>query len=133
MRQRYFQAVEDIERLKERILQETINIFTSSYAESILFINSRTDLISIDDVTYELNNHISYTDGVYYVDYDEIDNFVIKSLYNTLVVRVMNKLVDDGILELCWDGVTSNFVWRKKKRSDINKWKKQNYVGRKLV
>lgn len=133
MHQKYFQAVEDIDKLKSKILQETIDIFISSYADSVLFINSRTDLINIDDVTYELHNYINYTDGVYYVDYDEIDNFVIKSLYNTLVVRVMNKLVDDGILELCWDNESSNFLWRKKKRSNINKWKKQNYVGRKLI
>jgi hypothetical protein len=36
----------------------------------------------------------------------------------------MSKLVDEGVLELCWDNEAMNFIWRKKKYARIKKGKR---------
>jgi hypothetical protein len=39
---------------------------------------------------------------------------VILRVYKNLVCKILNKQVDMGVLELCWDKKECNFIWRKK-------------------
>jgi hypothetical protein len=58
-----------------------------------------------------------------FFDGEQEDN-LIRAVYQMLVFKILSKLVDDGILELCWDAESVNFMWRKKKYARVNKIKK---------
>jgi hypothetical protein len=40
---------------------------------------------------------------------------IIKNVYKELVEKILNKLVDEGILEMCWDCDKMEVIWKKKK------------------
>jgi len=45
----------------------------------------------------------------------------IKTLYKELVEKVLNKLVDEGILEMCWDPEKMEILWKKKKGIHVSR------------
>lgn len=61
---------------------------------------------------------------VIYDDYDISQGYIIKrdifklitSLTNEIIGRHLNHLVEKGILEMCWDDVYDEFIWRPKQK-----------------
>lgn len=116
--------IDNLEEFKQKIRSDAIEIFLLSYKESKHFIEKYNDqLISIDDVQCELKNYIFIKNNEYYIDNEQIEN-VTRSVYQQLVFKILSKLVDDGILEMCWDSEMASFIWRKKKYARIGKIKK---------
>ena len=45
---------------------------------------------------------------------DEDYTSLVLSVSNDMVGSFLNKLVDDGLLEMCWDPKIDEFIWRSK-------------------
>lgn len=115
--------IEDVSVFVEEIKKEAVNSFLLSYKNSKNFINKfNSSLLSNSDVMYEIKNYIVIKNSEYYIDGDQKE-LLIYDVYKQLVYKIMSKLVDEGILELCWDSTVMNFFWRKKKYARVNKWK----------
>ncbi len=116
--------IENISEFLEQIKKEALETFLVSYKHSSDFIKKyNKNLISNNDVMYELKGYIINKNNEWFIESCHIDN-VIKEVYKYLVYKIMSKLVDEGVLELCWDNEAMNFIWRKKKYARIKKWKK---------
>lgn len=119
-----FQKIDDLEEFHNKIKHEAIRCFLLSYKNSKDFIDTyNKSLLKSEEVEFEARNYLTKRNDAYYIDSEQLDN-LIKDVYKILVFKVLSKLVDEGIFELCWDSEAMNFLWRKKKYARINKWKK---------
>jgi hypothetical protein len=118
-----FQKIDDLQEFNNKIKHEAIRCFLMSYKNSKEFIDTYNNtLLKIEDVEFEAKTYLMKKSDGYYIDSEQIDN-LIRDVYKFLVFKILSKLVDEGIFELCWDSDTMNFLWRKKKYARINKWK----------
>jgi hypothetical protein len=116
-----FHKIDNMNDFVEKIKKDTIQTFLISYKDSKDFITKfNKDLLTSDDVEYEMKPFLIVKNNYYYIDNEQIET-LIKNTYQQLVFKIMSKLVDAGVLELCWDSCIMNFVWRKKKYSRLNK------------
>jgi len=54
---------------------------------------------------------------------------IIKTLANQIIANFLGRLVDKGILEMCWDSKFNEFIWRVKQQPKAKKprqYKKRN-------
>jgi hypothetical protein len=116
-----FQRIDNLPAFIHEIKKEAIKTFLLSYKNSEVFLNKYDNkLLSDRDVEFELRPYLVIKNHCYYIDYEQIDT-LLKVVYQQLVFKILNKLVDDGILEMCWDSLTMNFIWRKKKYARLSK------------
>ena len=119
-----FQRIDNLPEFIHNIKKEAIKTFLLSYKDSEVFISKyNTGLIKDDDVEFEMRPYLVVKNYGYYIDSEKIET-LLKDVYQQLVYKILNKLVDEGILEMCWDQDLMNFVWRKKKYARLNKIKK---------
>jgi hypothetical protein len=119
-----YQIIDNLPNFIHNIKKEAIKTFLLSYKESDVFINKYdSNLLSDNDIEYEMKPYLIVKNYYYYINYEQIEN-ILKAVYQQLVYKILNKLVEEGILEMCWDVPLMNFIWRKKKYSRLNKIKK---------
>lgn len=106
------------------VRKEATNTFLMSFSKSKEFIELYEDSLLTDEmVKLECNKHI-------FVNPENSEDFlifcediekIIKVLYKELVEKILSKLVDDGILEMCWDSEKKEVIWRKKKGIHVSR------------
>ena len=97
------------------IKKEALSCFVQTYKESMDFIKCYKDeSLPLDEIEFECRKYIITEIGgkkcIMKKDYEA----VILRVYKNLVCKILNKQVDMGVLELCWDKKECNFIWRKK-------------------
>jgi hypothetical protein len=116
-----FFRIDNLQEFINQVRNDVVHIFLLSYKNSRHFIEKYNDsLLSEQDIRYEMSNFTHIKNNEIFFDGEQRDNLV-KAIYQTLVFKILSKLVDDGILELCWDDEIMNFTWRKKKYARISK------------
>jgi len=118
------QKIDNLPEFIHDIKKEAIKTFLISYKDSEVFINKYDKkLLSDNDVEIEMRPYLIVKKYEYYIDSEQIDS-LLKDVYQQLVFKILNKLVDENVLEMCWDADLMNFMWRKKKYARINKIKR---------
>ncbi len=93
------------------IRKEVLLTFKLSYKKSKMFLDKYDkSLLTDDDIEYELSQFISVKNNMYYIDNEHVE-ILLKIVYQQLVYKIINILVDDGILQMCWDSDKMDFVW----------------------
>jgi hypothetical protein len=119
-----FQRIDNLPEFIHGIKKEAIKTFLMSYKDSEVFISRFDDnLLSDADVEFEMRPYLTIKNYGYYIDREQIE-LLLKDVYKQLVYKILNKLVDAGVLEMCWDDTLMNFIWRKKKYARLNKIKR---------
>jgi hypothetical protein len=119
-----YQRIDNLPAFVHNIKKEAIKTFLISYKDSEVFISRYNDkLLSDSDIEYEMRPYLVIKNYGYYIDCEQIEP-LLKDVYQQLVYKILNKLVDAGILEMCWDDSLMNFIWRKKKYARLNKIKR---------
>jgi len=119
-----FDRIENMNDFYLDVIDQAVKTFIMSYYKSMLFIKRyNKNLLTVKDAIYESSILVYKIKNHTYILANNKEK-LIKNLYNLLVTRIMNKLVDDGILELCWSN--NDFLWRKKKKANISAWRKNH-------
>jgi hypothetical protein len=116
--------IDNLPEFVHNVKKEAIKTFLISYKDSRIFISRYDDkLLNDRDIEYEMQPYLVKKNFMYYIDDDQIE-ILLKDVYQQLVYKILSKLVDAGILEMCWDNSLMNFIWRKKKYARLNKIKR---------
>jgi hypothetical protein len=106
------------------VRKEATNTFLVIFQKTQEFIDIYEECLLSDDlIQFEANKYIFENPdnpSQLFVYEDDIEK-IIKNIYRELVERVLNKLVDAGILEMCWDNKLSEVIWRKKKGVHVSR------------
>ena len=114
MKQDELKTIRNLEGFIGRVKIEALSTFMITYQKSSKFIEKYDeDFLSRDIIEYESKRFLLYNEELqaYNIYKGDIER-VIKAVYKELVEQVLNKLVDEGELELCWDAEEKNFLWR---------------------
>jgi len=97
------------------IKKDIISTFLSSFSESQDFINAYDDSLLTMEVMEFWLTHFSLVNGhdKFYILLKDRERLRLY-LYKELCERVLNKLVDDGILLMMWDNKKHRVFWKKK-------------------
>ena len=107
-------TIHDFHKFFKKIKKEVLKTFIYEYSDSQDFIEKYDeDLLTSDIIQYDCRRYLIFDEEnqQYHIFKGDIER-VIKAVYKELVEQVLNKLVDEGKLELCWDKRTNNFIWR---------------------
>mgnify|MGYP005853863595 CR=1 FL=1 len=111
MQQKELCRFETISFFVEKIKQEAIEYFLLTFENAMDFIEKYYDsLLPYDIIIYQTQKYFLHDKGVvlFKQDYEK----ALKCVYKELVEEILNKLVDEGTLELCWDKHNKTFFWR---------------------
>lgn len=102
----------------KEIKKEALLCFVTSYRDSTDFIKTYKDsFLPLEEIEFECRKYIIIdNNGLYSILRKDYDKMVLR-VYKNLVCKVLNKQVDEGVLELCWDTTNCDFMWRKKRKS----------------
>jgi hypothetical protein len=116
--------IHNINYFRNYVKKEATNTFLVSFSKSKEFIELYEESLLTDDlVKIECNKHIFINpdNSEDLLIFNEDIEKIIKALYKELVEKILNKLVDDGILEMCWDAEKMEIIWRKKKGIHVSR------------
>jgi len=95
-----------------KVKHEALKTFLITFQNASDFIEKyNDDLLTYDIINYECQRYLFIEGPDYHIYKSDVERLV-KQLYKQLVEQVLNKLVDEGELELCWDKKEENFFWR---------------------
>ena len=107
------QVIEDIEEFKCSVREHVFKTFLLSFLRNPIFIAQyEEELLTEEMVEYWVFQFIDAEQG-YFAIYDSKLTKLERELYKDFVEAVMGKLVDDGILSMCWDDEIEKIVWKK--------------------
>lgn len=111
----------------ETIREDAIRHFLLAYDNASEFIEKYDiELINYDTIKYLCKRYIRNYEGITILkdDYERS----LREVYKELVEQVLNKLVDEGTLELCWNSKEKTFFWREvqENRDGRRRYKKEN-------
>ena len=98
------------------IKKDIISTFLSSFSDSQDFINAYDDSLLTMNVMEFWLSHFSLINSQdkFYILLRDRERLRLY-LYKELCERVLNKLVDDGILVMMWDNKKHRVFWKKKR------------------
>jgi hypothetical protein len=106
------------------VRKEATNTFLVIFQKTQEFIDIYEECLLSDDlVQFEVNKYIfeNPDNPSQLLVYEDDIEKIIKNIYRELVEKILNKLVDVGILEMCWDSKSSEVIWRKKKGVHVSR------------
>lgn len=75
--------------------------------------------LPLDVIMYELRRFVFYgNEKETFILKHNIED-IIKSLANHIIAKFMGRLVDQGVLDMCWDSKFNEFIWRPKVHKDV--------------
>ena len=109
------QVIDDLEEFKFSIRNNVFKTFLLTFLKSnTLLKHYDEDLLTTDIIDFWTNQYIKRKKSIYYI-YDSDVIKLEKEIYTEFVEIVLGKLVDDGILEMCWDSDIGSVVWKNNK------------------
>lgn len=107
------QVIEDLEEFKYSLKSHVFKTFLLSFMHSEFFLDQyEEDLLTEEIICYWVKKFIIKEHGNFAI-YDSALLKLEKELYKEFVESIMGKLVDKGILLMCWDSDTEKIVWKK--------------------
>lgn len=103
---------------KKESLNLTLRSIGRNFFDDPEFYKDKWELPDEEDLPEEivLDESVEYIeeDDKCYVILSPNAEKVLCALSNILLYKMLSRLVDDGVLELCWSKDAENFVWRVK-------------------
>ena len=107
------QVIDDIQEFKDSVRNNVYKTFLLSFLHTPFFLDQYDeDLLTDEIIDYWVNQFIIEAEGNYVI-YDSKWLRLEKEMYKDFVEAVMGRLVDDGLLEMCWDSDLGKVVWKK--------------------
>lgn len=107
------QVIEDIEEFKYSVRNHVFKTFLLSFITNEFFLNHYEEsLLTEQMVDYWVNQFVKKECG-HYAIYDSKLIKLEKELYKDFVEAIMGKLVDSGLMNMCWESETEQIVWMK--------------------
>ena len=123
----------DLKKFMTKIKHEAMKTFLVTFENATEFIEKyNEDLLTYDIINHECQRYLLFDKNKYYIYKGDIERLV-KQVYKQLVEQVLNKLVDEGKLELCWDKEEMNFIWRPVKEKQYDRSGRYKKKGRRRL
>lgn len=123
----------DLDNFMTKVKHEALKTFLLTFENANEFIEKYNEyLLTYDIINHECQRYLFFDGPNYYIYKEDIER-LIKRIYKELVEQVLNKLVDEGELELCWDKKEENFFWRPVKENIYGRCGRYKKKGRRRL
>ena len=98
--------------LYKELHKEAIFMLFSSILDADMYMEE--SILSYEDLKWLLDKYITLNKKHKICVSKENLDIMVREIYKYALCRILNKQVDEGIVELCWDKKKKDFFWRKK-------------------
>jgi hypothetical protein len=107
--------IEDINEFKFTIRNNVLKTFLLTFLKSSTILDQYDeDLLTVEILDFWIGQYIKKKKKLHYIQDSDVMKLE-KEIYKDFVEMVLGKLVDKGILVMCWDSDIGSVVWKNTK------------------
>jgi hypothetical protein len=101
------------------IKKEALKSFCFSFLDEDEAQDFDFDIVSLDEIRWLISCYFEWNNNALCIKKINIEKS-IRDTYKYIVYKQLNKQVDEGKLELCWDRRKKEFFWRQNLNEELN-------------